>query len=190
MQSVTKFSLKSISLSKSLAVRCRCSRRHRLRFTPKPFPHFFFFFMCFWTITHAPFPLSSHPHTNLNNHHHENSTQNHSTFSKRWPISTIFTPEKMHTFFIPQSSPLPYRICHPFHTTFVTLFIPPSFYQNFPITCQSANSKISHFSQLSQLSRLSRFSTISTISTKNHPSPMFHPSSKSFSATALEFLIS
>ena len=86
-----------------------------------------------------------------------------------------------------------YCIRHPYHTTFVTLFIPPSFYQNFPTTYQSANYKISHFSQLSQLSRFSRFSrfsTISTISTKIHPSQMFHPSSKSFSATALEFLIS
>ncbi len=79
-------------------------------------------------------------------------------FSKRWPISTIFTPENMHAIFVPyscrhpfnsrficgnswktivpQSSPLSYHLRHRFHTTFVL----PEFskhlsinqFQNFP----------------------------------------------------------
>ncbi len=68
---------------------------------------------------------------------------------KRWPISTIFTPEKMHTTFVPHSCRHPfnsrficgnswrtivphsssssYHLRHRFHTTFVTLIIPLSF---------------------------------------------------------------
>ena len=69
-------------------------------------------------------------------------------FPKRWPLSTIFIPENMHTTFIPYScrhpfnsrlicgnswrvivphpSPLSYRIRHHYHTTFVNAIIPPS----------------------------------------------------------------
>ena len=114
---------------------------------------------------------------------------------KRWPISTIFTPENMHAIIVPHSCRHPFNsrfICGnswrtiippsfsasycircPYYTTFVTLFIPPSFYQNFSNTCQSVNSKISQFSRLSLLSPFSRLSRLSTISTKIHPS---HPS--------------
>ena len=78
---------------------------------------------------------------------------------KRWPISTIFTPENMHAIFVPnscrhpfnsrficgnswktivpQSSPLSYHLRHRFHTTFVLseffnhLLI--NQFQNFPV---------------------------------------------------------
>ena len=67
---------------------------------------------------------------------------------KRWPISTIFTPENMHAIFVPylcrhpfnsriicgnswwtivpQSSPSSYHFRSHHRTAFVTLFIPPS----------------------------------------------------------------
>ena len=87
-----------------------------------------------------------------------------------------------HTTFV--SSPIQFTIhlwkfVEGYHITFVTVFIPPSFYQIFPTTCQSTNSKISHFSQLSQLSQLSTFSTfsrLSRLSRLSRPSQKFHPS--------------
>ena len=126
---------------------------------------------------------------------------------KRWPISTIFTPENMHAIIVPHScrhpfnsrficgnswrtiiplSSMPsYHLRRPYHTTFVALFIPPSFCQNLSTTCQSVNSQISRFSQnsqFSQFSRLSLLSTLSTLSTNSRlsqlspPSQKFHPS--------------
>ena len=93
---------------------------------------------------------------------------------KRWPISTIFTPENMHAIFVPPSCR------HPFNSRFICgnswrTIIPPSFHQDFPTTYQSTNSKISQLSQLSQFSRLSHLSRLSPPSQKFHPSP---PSSK------------
>ena len=112
---------------------------------------------------------------------------------KRWPISTIFTPENMHAIFVPYSYRHPfnsrficgnswriiippsfsssYRIRHPHHTTFVTVFIPLSFCQIFSTTYQSTNSKISQFSQLSQLSTISTNSRISRASHASLVSP-------------------
>ena len=86
---------------------------------------------------------------------------------KRWQISTIFTPEKMHTAFVPSSIQFTihlWKFVEGHHTTFVTVFIPPSFYQDFPTAYQSVNSKISQFSQLSQLSKNSRLSQLSQFS--------------------------
>ena len=88
-------------------------------------------------------------------------------------------PSHFRTTFV--SSPIQFTIhlwkfVEGYHTTFVTVFIPPSFYQNFPATCQSTNSKISHFSQLSQLSQLSPISPISSISQPSRLSPLSQPS--------------
>lgn len=113
----------------------------------------------------------------------------------RWPISTIFTPENMHVIFVPHSCRHPfnsrficgnswriiippsfsssYRIRHPYHTTFVTVFIPLSFCQIFSTTYQSTNSKISQFSQLSTISTNSR---LSLLSTPSRPSLLIHGS--------------
>lgn len=124
---------------------------------------------------------------------------------KRWPISTIFlvflVSKKMHTLFVPPSYRHPfnsrficgnswriiippsfsslYRIRHPYHTTFVTVFIPLSFCQIFSIAYQSTNSNISQLSQLSQFSQFSQNSQLSTISTNSRlstPSPPSPPS--------------
>ena len=122
-----------------------------------------------------------------------NPTRSIPRSQKRWPISTIFTPENMHAIFVPyscrhpfnsrficgnswrtivpQSSPSSYHFRSHHRTAFVTVFIPLSFCQNFPNTYQSTNSKISPISQLSQLSQNSQLSTISTISTNSRPSP-------------------
>ena len=54
-------------------------------------------------------------------------------FPKRWPISTIFTPENMHAIIVPHSLPLSYHFRHRFHTTFVLPEIPQSaIYQPIP----------------------------------------------------------
>ena len=100
---------------------------------------------------------------------------------KRWPISTIFTPEKKHAIFMPLSSWPSYCIRHPYHTTFVPsivpqsspFFIPLSFSQNFSTTCQSANSKNPHISNLSHPSHLSH---LSHLSQDSHPSHLSHAS--------------
>ena len=121
---------------------------------------------------------------------------------KRWPILTIFlvflVSKKMHTLFVPPSYRHPfnsrficgnswriiippsfsssYRIRHPYHTTFVTVFIPLSFCQIFSIAYQSTNSKISQFSQLSTNSTNSRLSQLSTPSRPSLPSLLIHGS--------------
>ena len=82
---------------------------------------------------------------------------------------------KLYTIFAPLSSWPSFCIRHPFHTTFVnhhrttfvTLFIPLSFFQNFSTTCQSVNSTISHLSRLSHLSHLSHAS-LPTQPSHNH----------------------
>ena len=48
---------------------------------------------------------------------------------KRWPISTIFTPEKMHTIFVSSSIQFTihlWKFVEDYHTTFVNAIIPPS----------------------------------------------------------------
>ena len=77
-------------------------------------------------------------------------------------------PPHSHAAFVPSSIQFTihlWKFVEGHHTTFVTVFIPPSFYQDFPTDYQSVKSKISQFSQLSQLSQNSRLSQLSTIST-------------------------
>ena len=77
----------------------------------------------------------------------------------------------IHDSFVEIRGGLSYHLRYRFHTTFVTVFILLSFYQNFPITCQSTNSSFSQLSRLSQPSQLSRLSQPSQLSL---PSPKIH----------------
>ena len=70
---------------------------------------------------------------------------------KRWPISTIFNPEKMHTIFMPLSSWPSYCIRHPYHTTFVPSIVPPSSIIIIPLSSTTIiplSSTISHTTPL------------------------------------------